>query len=514
MSIIQFIVKNSTHVVIGIIVGAISVVVMSVGKFYLERKKYPPGPLPLPFLGNFKFFLNKKRHFFLQVTDLEKEYGKIFTIYAGKMPQVVILDPKIGMEALKKHTFAGRADFSKMTQIFYDEPDNSTDVLLSDFTPEWEVLRKVTHSALKKYAVSEKAPIVVSQVCDEVIQEIERKEGSNPFDIKHYISQIILSILSSSTYGQTYHFDDKELEDYIQVLETQNKNINQFIMFMFMPFMRHILRKSFNQLKENFASVRRFSKNKFNQHVESFDRNNIRDITDSLILAKMEAEEEDKDAAKYLYPQNIMNSMNLVFGGGSEATRNTMNWAFLFMANHLEIQKKIRDEIENVIGLQEIPTLKHKAECHYTSAFIAEVLRFRPSNPMGAAHKTTVDSQVGKFVIPKDTIVTFGLYSYMHDKEIWGDPSHFRPERFLDSEGKFISHPNSFYVPFSAGRRSCPGDKFVLIVMFCLLSRFIQKTHGKTIRLENGPGSVDLMGDPKVAFTWVPCEFKIKLSTD
>jgi len=206
--------------------------------------------------------------------------------------------------------------------------------------------------------------------------------------------------------------------------------------------------------------------------------------------------------------------MNIVVGGGSDATRKSMNWVFLFMANYLEMQQKIRDEIEDVIGLEEIPTLKHKADCHYTSAFIAEVLRFRPINPMGALHKTTVDSQVAEFLIPKDTIVAFSLYNYMQDKDIWGDPELFRPERFLDSQGKFISNPNSFYVPFSAGRRSCPGDKFALTVMFCLLSRFIQKTHGKTIRLENGPGSVDLMGDPKTSFTWIPYEFKIKLSTD
>ena len=44
-----------------------------------------------------------------------------------------------------------------------------------------------------------------------------------------------------------------------------------------------------------------------------------------------------------------------------------------------------------------------------------------------------------------------------HDPKAWDNVNEFRPERFLDSNGKLGPKPES-WLPFSAGRRVCLGE--------------------------------------------------------
>ena len=53
---------------------------------------------------------------------------------------------------------------------------------------------------------------------------------------------------------------------------------------------------------------------------------------------------------------------------------------------------------------------------------------------------------------------TINLYSMHMSKELWGDPENFRPERFLDAEGKFKK--SEYLQPFGMGK----------LVKFCINS--------------------------------------------
>lgn len=59
------------------------------------------------------------------------------------------------------------------------------------------------------------------------------------------------------------------------------------------------------------------------------------------------------------------------------------------------------------------------------------------------------DATLQGYLIPKDSIVIANLYSAHIDEKYWDDPETFRPERFLDSDGK-IQRKDAF-VPFSTG---------------------------------------------------------------
>ena len=63
----------------------------------------------------------------------------------------------------------------------------------------------------------------------------------------------------------------------------------------------------------------------------------------------------------FLYKDdNLVVSMGDLFVAGGETTATTLRWAFLILSWHPEIQRKMQDEINSVIGRERLPTLEDR----------------------------------------------------------------------------------------------------------------------------------------------------------
>ena len=59
-------------------------------------------------------------------------------------------------------------------------------------------------------------------------------------------------------------------------------------------------------------------------------------------------------------------------------------------------------------------------------------------------------------MVPKGIFVALNLAKLHHDEREWAKPEKFKPERFLDSDGKFLGWSKLHgFLPFSIGRREC-----------------------------------------------------------
>ena len=58
--------------------------------------------------------------------------------------------------------------------------------------------------------------------------------------------------------------------------------------------------------------------------------------------------------------------------------------------------------------------------------------------------------------------------------ELWDEPGVFKPERWLDDNGKHISHPFQF-LPFSTGRRVCVGETLAKAQLHMMTAILFQK---------------------------------------
>lgn len=178
------------------------------------------------------------------------------------------------------------------------------------------------------------------------------------------------------------------------------------------------------------------------------------------------------------------------------------------MANGQHHQHIMRREVEEVLH-GEMLTPDKRSQLNYVQAFIAECMRYRPVSPMGLPHNTTTDTKIGSMSIPKDTTIYFLHWAPLHDDQHWRQPEVFAPERFLDSDGKYNPRSHTAFVPFSVGRRMCPGERLAMADLLYVVTRMLQCTRGCAIELDNGPGSVNLDGDHNFAGAFVSFDYKI-----
>jgi cytochrome P450 len=73
----------------------------------------------------------------------------------------------------------------------------------------------------------------------------------------------------------------------------------------------------------------------------------------------------------------------------------------------------------------------------------------------------------------------------LHNPEIYPDPEEFKPERFLDKDGRFQEDPR-ISLAFGAGKRICPGHEFVDAALFIVASSIISVFNLKKAKDENG----------------------------
>jgi hypothetical protein len=75
-------------------------------KFNSQRRKLPPGPVPLPLFGNSVTLLRAGNKLVEKLLEWGDKYGPVYTIWLGSMPAVFVVDFDIMQEAFVKNADA------------------------------------------------------------------------------------------------------------------------------------------------------------------------------------------------------------------------------------------------------------------------------------------------------------------------------------------------------------------------------------------------------------------------
>ena len=169
---------------------------------------------------------------------------------------------------------------------------------------------------------------------------------------------------------------------------------------------------------------------------------------------------------------------------GVTTTSVTLTVLMNVLSQRPDIQEKLQQETDKAIGDSRPPSLSDREKMPYHMATLLEINRYASILPLSITHKTTRNTTLhtgGKPIhIPAGTEVIPHLWSIHHSEDLWQEPFHFDPNRFLDSSGKLVGpdHPNRKHVmAFGAGHRVCVGEVFAMSRMFLILSRLVQTFH-------------------------------------
>ncbi|KAM6155818.1 cytochrome P450 3A24-like [Rhynchocyon petersi] len=429
-----------------------------------------PGPRPLPFLGTVLEYRKGIPQF-----DLEcfKKYGKIWGIYDGREPVLVISDPVLIKTILVKEfysLFTNRRNFGLNGEF------GSAISVAEDET--WKWIRATISPTFTSGKLKEMFPLIKHHG-DVLVQNLHKKVAlEEAVDMKEILGAYSLDIITSTSFGvntdSINNPDDILLQRIEKLLSLDLFSRIIFLAVMF-PFLKPLMERMDVTLfprKELtfFASVIKHIK-------EQRRANGHRDRVDFLQLmmdtqAAASSESSGPNQSHRALTDNEISAQAITFiSAGYETSSLTLSYITYHLAVHPEVQAKLQEEIESAFPDKADPTYEGLLKMEYLDMVVNETLRLFPvGGRLERVCKKTVE--IHGVTIPKGTVVIIPTYVLHRDPDYWPEPEEFRPERFSKENEKKLD-PYMF-LPFGAGPRNCVGMRFVLLSMKAALVLLLQ----------------------------------------
>ena len=405
----------------------------------------------------------------LTINQLAKKYGDVFQLKIGSRKVVVISGQKRIREAMVNSgtTFAGRPDF-----YTYVTADNFG---FSDFSPSVRLYKKHTLKAFGQFTrVHRKELQQVAHNAVFMLMKEFQKAKNQPFDLIPALYKVTCTIMGYICYGKFFDADDEEVSNILSKAEDFGKYVAFGVICDFLPWAKFLIRKqlqSFEDLQNHFSN---YSDKLAAVHIESYDGETMRDMSD---MFRKVAEEMDENERKELNVNEAMLKAHIstLFGAGFGTISGTLQYAFMILALHPEVQKRVQNELDLVIGKDRYPEFEDENDLPYTVATVAEIYRHHSMAALAMTHSTTCDTNFAGYFIPKNTPVIINLYSANRDETIFADPEKFNPERFLTEDGKCNAALTEYVVPYGLGHRRCAGEPVARLEVLLFLATILQQ---------------------------------------
>jgi hypothetical protein len=162
-------------------------------------RNLPPGPFPLPIIGNAHKLAASSRH--VDLMELEKQHGKVFRLYLGS--QLVVVAS--GVSAIKEGLVTKSTEFAGRPTLYSSEVySKGKAITFVDYSPEWRLHRKVTVSAMKTYSTGKvKQESVNDDELDLLLKRICSRNGQ-PHDITKEIRLAVMNVVCTLVFGSSY----------------------------------------------------------------------------------------------------------------------------------------------------------------------------------------------------------------------------------------------------------------------------------------------------------------------
>ncbi|KAL7863970.1 hypothetical protein AOLI_G00153900 [Acnodon oligacanthus] len=453
-----------TSVGLAFLGGLVSLFLLEIFRWNSCRSRIPPGPKPLPFVGNLPQ-LSKDRMGFIR--SLPK-YGEMCSIFLGRKPTIILNNMQLAKEAFVQN---GAVFSGKSLPPFQAWLAKDYGIILADYGHSWRQQRRFALHTLRDFGLGKKT--VEERVAEEahyLIKEMLQQEGK-PFYPMHQFMNAVSNIICSIIFGDRFEYDDKHFAKLLQMLNENIQYTGSTVaqIFNMAPILKYFPGPQ-QKFWHNFQDLKKFVLEIVEEHKKTLDPDNPRDFTDAYLI-QMTKQESKEDSTFHV--ENMMKSIFDLFTAGTETTATTLRWGLIYMMDHPDVQERCHDEIVRVLGFDRSPCMDDHLQLPYTRATVYEIQRYSSIIPLSLVHHTTQPAELRGYHLPQGTEITVNLMSIMTDKAHWKYPDTFNPENFLDEKGQFCR--NEAFLPFSLGPRVCLGESLAKTELFIFFTSLIQR---------------------------------------
>ncbi|XP_068212936.1 cytochrome P450 307a1-like [Palaemon carinicauda] len=444
----------------------------------IARPTTAPGPFPLPFLGNIHNMAKYAECPYEGFSALGRKYGNVYKLYIGGSPAIVVgsYDGLKEVLVTKGNLFDARPNFIRFREYFGGNRDHS--LALCDYSD----LHKKRISLVRNYLTFRGTESTfLERFEDNIISEMPTltdridEKLNKPMKTKELLSYCAMNIFSGYMCSKKFDYNNKSFQKCVRDFDFIFEDINNGHVTDSLPWLAPLFSSYFNTIKGVTTDIRDFIlESVFNEKYRLFqeDPTNVSDLVDACfaILHRDDKDEKwDWDTILYIVEDLL---------GGSSAISNIIMRFLGFVLVNPGTMEKLHEEIDDVIGRNQTPTLSDRSNMNYSRAVLYEVLRMT-SSPI-VPHVASEDATIGGYYVEQGTTIILNNYDMNMNPDLWDEPLKFKPERFIvDGELKKPAH----FIPFSTGKRSCVGYKVVMDITYFVTTTLLQKYD---IRLPEG----------------------------
>jgi cytochrome P450 len=168
---------------------------------------------------------------------------------------------------------------------------------------------------------------------------------------------------------------------------------------------------------------------------------------------------EARDDGSSLDDAEIRDQVLIFLLAGHETTSTALTFTLHLLGRHPDVQRRVREEVEAVIG-ERMPTADDVPALAYTTMALKEAMRLYPSAPL-LGRFAVADDEVRGYRIPAGSNVIVAPWVTHRHPGFWDEPERFDPERFTPEREK-ARHRYAWF-PFGGGPRGCIGQHFSML---------------------------------------------------
>ncbi|KAI0036391.1 cytochrome P450 [Vararia minispora EC-137] len=437
---------------------AVIAVLAGIRLFFVRRNIFPPGPPPLPLIGNVLDLLNTDNPW-ETFTEWKDQYGDIVGLRALGTDIIILNSMQAFKDLLDKRSskYSNRPVFTVVCKLM----KMGKSMPLRDQDQEWREMRKLSHTALGPTPVKQ-----YYRMQEDMAAIFAREVMDDPANYRNALRAASSRFILSITYGMSVRAADSE---YIDHAEHTMDIIRQSVVLGaylcdLMPWMQYL--PSWLPFQRRAAAGRKMVEIMITKPFERVKQ----DIAEGKARPSIALDilsENQGELSQQMYDRALWTT------AGAESTFATILTFILAMVLWPEKQSRAQQELDTVLGNGQLPAVSDRERLPYIEAVMKETMRWNPMLPLGFPRRTSQADEYNGLHIPAGAIIIPNVWAIAREHNDAYPPHEFHPERFLDATSA-ATDPGAW--AFGFGRRICPGkllgENNVFIMISTLLTVF------------------------------------------
>ncbi|KAM0911310.1 hypothetical protein ACQ4PT_013575 [Festuca glaucescens] len=457
------------------------------------RRRLPPGPRPLPVIGNLLHVAGCLPH--RSLAHLAERYGPLMTLRLGTVVMIVASSATTAREVLQTHnaTLAGR----NPPDTWHAMGHAANSVFVLPPRHKWRALRRIgTERLLSPRRLDEDAlrPLLRDAVLGMLRQVSELAASGGTVEVGRAAFAAMADLQWRAMFSAGLdEATSREMHVFAReaVAFSLKPNVSDFFPALAAADLQSVRRVFSRQLARVYQLI--------DQQIDQ--RSNDREAAggggprkDDLLDVMLDMEEQGKDDADdSLVNVNrdfIRAFLTDIFLAAIDTISSTVEWAMAELLQDQRIMTKLQQELRTVLGSKTHVEYSDINQLPYLQAVVKETLRLHAVVPL-VPNKAEATVELQGYTIPKGSTVLVNLWAIHHDPEVWTEPDKFLPERFMQHEEVNFQGADFRFIPFSTGRRICLGLPLATRMLHAMLGSLLHRFEW-TLPLDVKENDVDM----------------------